>query len=235
MSEKVTSIISGKEKKLNECYRVSELPDNLVKLIQTQFPVIQPSDYISIEEVQPFRKKLLEKIIEEEISEMSRIDEIISNTVKEEEKISRDIDEEFDTQLSYGERLSDSIASFGGSWRFIIIFGVILFVWIVINLVVTKPLDPFPFILLNLILSTIAALQAPVIMMSQNRQETKDRLRSRHDYMVNLKAEIEISSLNEKLDRLLKERWTRLLEVQQIQFELMQETLDKIAKKEMKD
>ncbi len=235
MSEKVTSIISGKEKKLNECYRVSELPDNLVKLIQTQFPVIQPSDYISIEEVQPFRKKLLEKIIEEEISEMSRIDEIISNTVKKEEKISRDIDEEFDTQLSYGERLSDSIASFGGSWRFIIIFGVILFVWIVINLVVTKPLDPFPFILLNLILSTIAALQAPVIMMSQNRQETKDRLRSRHDYMVNLKAEIEISSLNEKLDRLLKERWTRLLEVQQIQFELMQETLDKIAKKEMKD
>lgn len=235
MSEKVTSIISGKEKKLNECYRVSELPDNLVKLIQTQFPVIQPSDYISIEEVQPFRKKLLEKIIEEEISEMSRIDEIISNTVKKEEKISRDIDEEFDTQLSYGERLSDSIASFGGSWRFIIIFGVILFVWIVINLVVTKPLDPFPFNLLSLILSTIAALQAPVIMMSQNRQETKDRLRSRHDYMVNLKAEIEISSLNEKLDRLLKERWTRLLEVQQIQFELMQETLDKIAKKEMKD
>ena len=177
----------------------------------------------------------MEKIIEEEISEMSRIDEIISNTVKEEEKISRDIDEEFDTQLSYGERLSDSIASFGGSWRFIIIFGVILFVWIVINLVVTKPLDPFPFNLLSLILSTIAALQAPVIMMSQNRQETKDRLRSRHDYMVNLKAEIEISSLNEKLDRLLKERWTRLLEVQQIQFELMQETLDKIAKKEMKD
>lgn len=234
MSEKVTSIISGEEKLLTECYKASELPDNLLKLIQSHYPGIQPTDFISIDEVQPFRRKLLEKIIEEEIKEMSRIDEIISNTVKKEEKISRDIDKEFDTQLSYGERLSDSIASFGGSWRFIILFGIILFVWIIINLLVAKPLDPFPFILLNLILSTIAALQAPVIMMSQNRQETKDRLRSRHDYMVNLKAEIEISSLNEKLDRLLKERWTRLLEVQQIQFELMQETLDKIAKKEGK-
>ncbi len=231
MSEKVKSCISGEEKLPAECYIMNDLPDNLFKLIKSQHPAIQSSDYISIDEVQPFRRKLLEKIIAEEINEMSRIDEIISNTVKKEEKISRDIDEEYDTQLSVGEKLSDKIASFGGSWRFIIIFGVVLFVWIVINLLVTKPLDRFPFILLNLILSTIAALQAPVIMMSQNRQETKDRLRSRHDYMVNLKAEIEISSLNEKLDRLLKERWTRLLEVQQIQFELMQETLDKIAKK----
>ena len=235
MSEKVKCIISGNEKLMTECYKASELPDNLLKLIQTKFPSIQPTDYISIDEVQPFGRKLLEKIIEEEISEMSRIDEIISNTVKQEEKISRDIDEEFETKLSFADKLSDRIASFGGSWRFIIIFGIILFVWIIINMMVVKPFDPFPFILMNLILSTIAALQAPVIMMSQNRQETKDRLRSRHDYMVNLKAEIEISSLNEKLDRLLKERWTRLLEVQQIQFELMQETLDKIAKKELKD
>lgn len=235
MSEKVKSFISGDEKLKTECYKASELPDNLLKLIQSQYPGIQPTDFISIDEVQPFRRKLLEKIIEEEISEMSRIEEIISNTVKKEEKISRDIDKEFDTQLTFGEKLSDKIAAFGGSWRFIILFGIILFIWITINLLVTKPLDPFPFILLNLLLSTIAALQAPVIMMSQNRQETKDRLRSRHDYMVNLKAEIEISSLNEKLDRLLKERWTRLLEVQQIQFELMQETLDKIAKKELKD
>ena len=102
--------------------------------------------------------------------------------------------------------------------------------WISLNLFSSKPPDPFPFILLNLVLSAIAALQAPVIMMSQNRQEDKDRLRSQHDYAVNRKAEIEISSLNEKLDRLLKDRWTRLLEVQQLQFELMQEMLDKMGK-----
>jgi uncharacterized membrane protein len=117
------------------------------------------------------------------------------------------------------------IADFGGSWRFIIIFGVVLFLWVVLNSISLfwKPYDPYPFIFLNLILSCLAAIQAPIIMMSQNRQETKDRLRADHDYRVNLKAELEIRSLHEKLDHLLVHQWQRLLEIQGIQMELMEE------------
>jgi uncharacterized membrane protein len=117
------------------------------------------------------------------------------------------------------------VARFGGSWAFIISFGIFLLLWMAVNsfFLLRKPFDPYPFILLNLILSSIAALQAPIIMMSQNRQEAKDRLRAEHDYQVNLKAELEIRLLSERIDTLISHQWQRLLEIQQIQVELMQE------------
>jgi uncharacterized membrane protein len=126
---------------------------------------------------------------------------------------------------SFGERLADRVAEFGGSWRFIITFGLVLVIWIGINSLVLlwRPFDPYPFILLNLVLSSIAALQAPVIMMSQNRQEAKDRLQSEHDYQINLKAEIEIRQLHIKLDQLINHSWQRLLEIQQVQTDLMED------------
>jgi uncharacterized membrane protein len=132
---------------------------------------------------------------------------------------------EFEQQLTFGERLADKIAEFGGSWRFIIIFFVILSLWIAINslTLILKPFDPYPFILLNLILSCLASIQAPIIMMNQNRQEDKDRLRAEHDYRINLKAELEIRHLHEKIDHLLMNQWQRLLEIQEIQMELMEE------------
>src|SRR5439155_4820453 len=128
-------------------------------------------------------------------------------------------------KLTFGERLSDRIAAFGGSWRFIILFGSVLLVWIVVNTVVllSRAFDPYPFILMNLILSTIAALQAPVIMMSQNRSEARDRLRGENDYKINLKAELEIRHLHEKIDHLLRRQYNRLFEIQQIQIELLEE------------
>ena len=124
-----------------------------------------------------------------------------------------------------GIRKGDKIAVFGGSWKFILVFGSVLLIWIIVNTAVLlwKPFDPYPFILLNLILSCLAAIQAPVIMMSQNRQEAKDRLRSKHDYRVNLKAELEIRHLHEKIDHLMSHQWERLVEIQQIQIELMSE------------
>jgi uncharacterized membrane protein len=133
--------------------------------------------------------------------------------------------EEFDIQASFGLRLADRVASFGGSWTFIIIFVTVLLAWIAINTVVLlkKPFDPFPYILLNLILSCIAAIQAPVILMSQNRQEGKDRLKAEHDYRVNLKAEFEIRSLHEKIDHMLVHQWQRLMEIQQVQTDLLSE------------
>jgi uncharacterized membrane protein len=121
--------------------------------------------------------------------------------------------------------LSDQIASFGGSWRFIILFGVVLVLWIILNgfLLLNRGFDPYPFILLNLILSCLAAMQAPIIMMSQNRAELRDRLRSENDYKINLKAELEIRHLHEKIDHLLRRQYNRLFEIQQIQIELLEE------------
>ena len=145
--------------------------------------------------------------------------------MEEHEILSSDISKQFETKLTFGERLSDHIANFGGSWKFLISFGAVLLIWIAINGIVLAmhAFDPYPFILLNLILSCLAAVQAPIIMMSQNRQETRDRLRADNDYKVNLKAELEIRHLHEKIDHLLRRQYNRLFEIQQIQIELLEE------------
>jgi uncharacterized membrane protein len=156
---------------------------------------------------------------------LSALEEQVVKSLKEHELLSSDVNAEFDRKLTFGERLADRVADYGGSWCFIGIFMGILIVWIVINSVVLiqRPFDPYPFILLNLVLSCIAAIQAPVIMMSQNRQEAKDRLMSEYDFRVNLKAEPEIRHLHEKIDHLLVNQWHRLFEIQEIQTELMEE------------
>jgi len=150
-------------------------------------------------------------------------------SLKEQETIARNINTEFEEQSTLGQKLSDKIAAFGGSWKFIMIFFGIIVVWMIINSVslAGKNFDPYPFILLNLVLSCLAAVQAPVILMSQNRQEAKDRLRSRNDYIVNLKAELEIRSLNEKMENLLVYQWQRLMEIQKIQTDIMNELSEK--------
>jgi uncharacterized membrane protein len=149
----------------------------------------------------------------------------VLDSLKEHEILAKNINVEFEQELTFWERLSDKVASFGGSWGFILGFFLVMAVWVAINSLVllTRPFDPYPYILLNLMLSCLAAVQAPVILMSQNRQEAKDRLRSEHDYQVNLKAELEIRHLNEKMDLLLNTQWRRLLEIQRIQMELMEE------------
>ena len=141
-------------------------------------------------------------------------------------------DETLSQNLSPGQRLSDKIADFGGSWMFIITFMTFILFWLLTNVYVItmKPFDPYPFILLNLILSCIAALQAPIIMMSQNRLEEKDRERSKHDYKVNLKAELEIRMLNEKVDHLLMNQQQKLLEIQQIQIEMMNDIMNELSR-----
>jgi uncharacterized membrane protein len=146
-------------------------------------------------------------------------------SLRQHEIVSSDIEKQFEKELTFGERLSDRIAEFGGSWRFLITFFSVLFGWIAINgiLLMTRAWDPYPFILLNLILSCLAAVQAPVIMMSQNRAEARDRLRAENDYKINLKAELEIRHLHEKIDHLLRKQYNRLFEIQQIQIELLEE------------
>jgi uncharacterized membrane protein len=151
--------------------------------------------------------------------------------MKDHELTAKNINIEFDRQLSFGDRVSDRLANFAGSWTFITMFTVIFIVWISINTIVLvfRPFDPYPFILLNLVLSALAAIQAPVIIMSQNRQEEKDRMNAEHDFQVNLNAEMEIHQLHRKIDHLLINQGERLLEIQKIQMELMED----LAKKTM--
>jgi uncharacterized membrane protein len=151
-------------------------------------------------------------------------------SIKDHKLTAKNINVEFDRQLNLGERLADRIADFAGSWTFITLFAGVFFVWIVMNslVLVYRPFDPYPFILLNLVLSALAAIQAPVIIMSQNRQEARDRLHAEHDYQVNLNTEVEIHQLHKKIDHLLTNQGQRILEIQNIQVELMEELAKKI-------
>jgi uncharacterized membrane protein len=167
--------------------------------------------------------------LEQEKGELSALEEQVIQSLKEQEVISENVNEMFARQLSFGDRLSDRLAAFGGSWTFILTFAVVISIWILANAIffARAAFDPYPFILLNLILSCLAALQAPIIMMSQNRQEAKDRLRSQYDYRVDLKAELEIRLLTAKIDQLLAHQWQRLLEIQELQLDLMEEIAER--------
>ena len=169
-------------------------------------------------------KKYVLVLLKSEDAQLRKMHEIIDKALREETLITTTI-QETDEARTYGEKLSDKVASFGGSWKFIIIFGVILMLWIIYNtwIMVNKSFDPYPYILLNLILSCIAAIQAPIIMMSQNRKEMKDRKRSINDYMINLKSEIEIRNLHEKVDLSIIDQYKHLCEIQQKQLELLEE------------
>lgn len=169
--------------------------------------------------------KEIDQLLSDENEHLDKLHRIVEETLKSEELIIKNLLNPPLEALTKGQKISDKVARFGGSWRFIILFGIVLTAWIVFNVVtITKyAFDPYPFILMNLILSCIAALQAPIIMMSQNRQEEKDRMRSENDYLVNLKAEMEIRSLHQKMDVLLEEQIKTLFETQEKQFTLLKE------------
>lgn len=174
------------------------------------------------------RSDYILSLFTEDRREISKLEREVAKSIKEHEMLSENILEEFDEKLPLGDRMADIVAGFGGSWRFIILFAIFLSTWIIINTYLLKrPTDPFPFILLNLILSCLAAIQAPIIMMSQNRQEDRDRIRAKHDYQINLKAELEIQHLNEKIDLLLKHQWQNLLQIQEIQTDILKEIREK--------
>ena len=178
-----------------------------------------------MDDLNRFRNQYVLSLIEDEKGELSYLEKEVLDSITKHEILATQVDEQYESNLTFGQRLSDHIARFGGSWRFIILFGGILFAWVLINSIALfiRPFDPYPYIFLNLILSCLAAIQAPIIMMSQNRQEEKDRLRVMHDYQVNLKAELEIRQLHQKIDHLLSNQWERLVEIQEVQLELLTE------------
>ena len=199
------------------------------ELIRNDHPEWNDNSRICKDDFNTFRVKYTIKMIEEEKGNIEAFEDAVINSIKENDIITVNTNIK-NEPLKVGDRIADKVASFGGSWKFIISFFIILLVWILINSVILllKPFDPFPFILLNLILSCLAAIQAPIIMMSQNRQEIKDRIRSENDYKINLKSEIEIRTLHEKVDHLLLDQWSKMMRIQEIQIEILEEIRKKI-------
>jgi uncharacterized membrane protein len=197
----------------------------IVAEILKSYPDWSPEKFICRVDLSGFRSKYVHSLLESEKGELTSLENEVVRSLREHDLLSSDIETEFEQKWSFGERMADRIATFGGSWAFLICFGVFLFTWIGVNtyVLVSHPPDPYPYIFLNLILSCLAAIQAPIIMMSQNRQEAKDRVRSQHDYQVNLKAELEIRYLHEKIDHLLSHQWDRLVQIQELQLELLSE------------
>ena len=218
--------ICGRRFPPGKIFPVGTIRPNVLREIEKDHPDVQLTSYICQEDLAEYRVKYVQNLLVGEKGELSHLEEGVLESLKQQDLMSKEIHTDFEGKLTLGQKLADGIATFGGSWTFLISFFTFLLIWIAINsilLLLTKPFDPYPFILLNLLLSCLAAIQAPVIMMSQNRQEAKDRVRAEHDYQINLKAELEIRHLHEKVDHLLLQQWERLVEIQQVQIELLEE------------
>jgi uncharacterized membrane protein len=227
------SDISNKEFPISEKVSAKTIRHSILNLIQKDNPQFSHESYLSQSELNYYRNKVVSDYLVKEIGELTELEKTVLNSLTSNKTLSDKIGGEEEMTLTIGQRIADRVASFGGSWTFIISFGVFIFFWISVNVYwfVNKGFDPYPFILLNLILSCLAALQAPVIMMSQNRQEEKDRDRSKKDYMINLKSELEIRTLHEKIDHFIMDQQLELLELQKVQIEMMNDILKQIEKK----
>ena len=177
-------------------------------------------------------KQPVDRFVSHEDRKINKMNQLVADAIKNNENITQTLLEANTGKLSLWQRMADGVASFGGSWRFIIIFGVILLLRILTNAIflANKWWDPYPFILLNLVLSCLAAIQAPIIMMSQNRKEEIDRKRAEDDYIINLKAETQIRNMDEKINILVIEQMKKMFKLQEGQLELLEE-IKKIVKK----
>ncbi len=223
MPRKVTCSICQNYKNFNEIMTGSMLAGNTSEFITTQNPEWTEDSFICHNCLNNLRTLQVEQLLEEEKGKLSKLEKQVFKSLREQEILSENYLEEYEEQLSFGQRLADKIATIGGSWPFIIGFLLFLLFWTFFNssFITKNPYDPFPFILLNLMLSCLAALQAPVIMMSQGRQSEKDRLKAEMDYQVNLKAELQTRALNRKMDQFMTQQWQRFIEIQQLQTQII--------------
>ena len=227
------SQISNQEILKGEEVKGIDIREGIFILIKSIFPDFDKESYIKIDELNHYRRIYLTSLITQEKGEIAVIDKDVVDAIKNNSILSENIQDEIEAELTFGQRLADKVATFGGSWAFIITFFTFILIWMIINIwfLATSPFDPYPFILLNLILSCLAAIQAPIIMMSQNRQEQKDRQRGEHDYKINLKAELEIKLLSEKIDHLLAHQNKKLLEIQEVQTDYLEDLMKELKKK----
>ncbi|CAO4176781.1 DUF1003 domain-containing protein [Methylorubrum aminovorans] len=225
--------ISGVEMNRRNLVPLASLRPALAGHIRSDYPGLADDALISVKELARYRTRYVAELLAEEHGEYSDLDRQVAESIAAQDTIAENVEEDYDEHRSFGERVSDGLAAFGGSWAFLISFALVLAAWMAANVTMGErgAFDPYPFILLNLVLSCLAAIQAPIIMMSQIRQDKKDRLRSNNDYRVNLKAELEIRHLHEKMDHLVTKQWQRLAEIQQIQLEMLQEMRTRVARK----
>lgn len=222
-SEQMACAVCGKPFAAQDLLHWHDVRPGISALISAEHPAWAQGAAICKPDLARYRRLYVEHMLADERGEIGVLEHQVLDSIEAGQTVSRppvDL-----SPATFGQRMADRVASFGGSWTFILTFLAVLFCWITVNAVglLTAPFDPFPFILLNLVLSCVAALQAPVIMMSQGRKEEKDRARAESDYRVNLKAELEIRQLHEKIDHQLAKQWDRLAELQQIQIEILEE------------
>jgi uncharacterized membrane protein len=227
------SDISNNEYPVSERVSGKTVRLSVLKLIQLDNPQFTADKFLALSELNLYREKYIEHFISNQVDNITDSEQTVLNSLKDNTILTDKLDGDDEQSMTFGQRIADKVATFGGSWIFIISFALFLFIWISVNIywLANKAFDPYPFILLNLILSSLAAIQAPVIMMSQNRQEEKDRERAKKDYMVNLKSELEIRMLHEKLDHLIINQQQEVVEIHRVQIEMMNDILKHIEKK----
>ncbi len=217
------SDISGDTFPIHEKVAASSIRPPILKLIQEDYPDFDDGKNLALMELNLYRERYITGYINQEIGELTELEHKVVSSMCNNSTVCNSNVGAREPKPSFGERFSDSVAHFGGSWPFVIIFLSMLVLWIVPNILwlSDKAFDPFPFVMLNLLVSYMASLQAPIILMSQNRQSAKDRQQSKEDYMVNLKAEIEVRTLHEKIDHLMMRQQQRMIEIQQIQIDML--------------
>lgn len=230
--ETFRSDLSGKEFPLSERVSADVVHNALLEKIKEQQPDFNLDCCLAASELNAYKLQYLSEHLTAELGDLSEVEKTVLDSIGSRKTISAQIEDK-EAAATFGQRVADRVATFGGSWKFIISFCVILVLWISVNAIVlsNKGFDPYPFILLNLILSCLAALQAPVIMMSQNRQEEKDRQRAKNDYMINLKSELEIRMLHEKLDHLMIRQQQDIIEIQKDQIGQMDRLIQRLEQK----
>lgn len=228
--ENFTSDLSGKDFPYTDRVSAALIRPAILQIMQREYPHFADSHFCAISELNFYREQYLSELMGKELHEMTNLRDTVLESLRSQTSLTSKLENEEIVPLTTGQRIADQVAAFGGSWTFIISFGVFIVLWISANTYwfFNKAYDPYPFILLNLILSCIAALQAPIIMMSQNRQEEKDRERSKKDFMINLKSELEIRMLHEKIDHLIMHQQQELIEIQKVQVDMMNDILERM-------
>ncbi len=231
--EYFTSNISGEKFPVSEMVPGRTLRNGILKEVLKEHPDFNDQGRLAVSELNYYRQQYIQNLLTREIGTLTELEETVLKNIGQNHLIA-DEASEIKNPVTSGQAWADRIAAFGGSWRFIGLFGLFLLGWMAFNIygLHNRGFDPYPFILLNLILSCLAAIQAPVIMMSQNRQEEKDRDRAKNDYMVNLKCELEIRMLHEKMDHLIITQQENLLQIQQVQVDMMKELMEKVQSME---
>lgn len=228
------SDLSKKEYPISERVSGRAIRQSVLDYIIKENPDFTEDKSLAVSELNVYRERYISDLLTHEMGELSDLEKKVVKSLSKQTTLSDKLDGEKLSNLTFGQRIADKVATFGGSWTFILSFMGFLLVWITVNVywLANRAFDPFPFILLNLILSCVAALQAPVIMMSQNRQEEKDRDRAKKDYMINLKSELEIRMLHEKMDHLILHQHQEMMEIQKVQIDMMDDLLKKKTKGE---